>query len=130
MLETVGNIPPHMAATQGRRKWPSIHYMAPKGHNPAALDSARVVAFIQSLRPDADTMARDTGIKFGTVEKWYRKKPIEPSAVNFLRVVLALQAEQELTDWLEGIAKGRHLERQTYQRVSDLAEKRAKRHGS
>lgn len=77
--------------------------MADEGHNPA-LDSSAVIAFVRSLRPDADTLARDTGLRFGTVEKWYRTKAIEPSATSLLRVVLALNAEDRFADWLRSFS--------------------------
>lgn len=81
---------------QGFRKWLPQVEMPEPGHIPDVPDEAAVTAFLRALRPAPDAMARDGRVPFSTAQKWYLAKPMQPSVVSFLRVIVALGAEGEL----------------------------------
>ena len=71
-----------------------------RGHISAFPDQLAIAAFLRDLGPTQVEMAEQAGIKYNALTNWFTSEPSEMSAVNLLRLVIALGAEQRLAEWL------------------------------
>lgn len=91
--------------------WLSDTHMADSRHNPDVVDKAEVAAFLKSLRGDMTNQdfAEAAGLPYPTAQKWFTVNVGEVTAVNFLKAVIGMGAEDVLAQQIRAWRKGRRL---------------------
>lgn len=78
--------------------------MADANHIDDFPEQSDISDFLRSLSPRPEGLL-EGGLRYNTVEKWYRDPPAEMSAVNLLRVIKRLGKEQQLAEWLKSFRR-------------------------